>query len=502
MAKSIMIQGTGSGVGKSLIAAALCRIFKDRGVKVAPFKSQNMALNSFVTYEGGEIGRAQAGQAEASSVLPSIYMNPILLKATGEAGSQVILMGKVHSNMTASQYYAFKNEAWKVVIEAWETLSSQYDLIIIEGAGSPAEINLMDCEIVNMAVARHANSPVILVGDIDRGGVFASLYGTIKLLEQDAKFIKAFIINKFRGDINILLPGNEILHKKTGIPVIGVLPHLGHLGLNEEDGMALDSSLSNKYHDCEPLKIVVLRLKYISNFTDFDCFEYEPDVELIYSLRHNDILSADLVIIPGSKNTIKDLTYLRQIGIDETLKTVHKNGVQIIGICGGYQMLGAYIKDPYGMESEQLEAKGLGLLDGITTLDKTKTTYQVKADSIGLFPMCDKQFDNIKGYEIHLGRTDCKEGLFKITRLSAGAYCNTPQLDGQYKENVWGTYIHGIFDNDALRWSLIDSVRKNRGLMNTTDRHIIYEDAKDQTLQLWTEAVKTHIDMDFIYRMV
>jgi adenosylcobyric acid synthase len=499
MAKSIMIQGTGSGVGKSLIVAALCRIFSDRGINVAPFKSQNMALNSFITHQGGEIGRAQAGQAEAARILPTVQMNPILLKATGEAGCQVILNGKVHSNMTASQYYAFKQEAWEVVKDAWAQLSSQYDLIIIEGAGSPAEINLMDCEIVNMAVARYTKSPVILVGDIDRGGVFASLYGTIKLLENDAELIKAFIINKFRGDINILLPGNDLLHQKTGIPVIGVLPHLGHLGLNEEDGLMIDENHRMMQHNqgCgTPLKIVVLRLKYMANFTDFDPFMYEPDVTLTYSLRHEDILSADLIIIPGSKNTIKDLMHLIQSGIDQTLKTAHKKGVSIIGICGGYQMLGTSIKDPFGMESDQKEASGLGFLDIVTTLNKTKTTCQINA--VGTIPICSQQFRDIKGYEIHLGQTISEVGLFKVTPLNS----DSTYMDGQYKDNVWGTYIHGIFDNDDLRRALINSVRKNRGLEETIHKNIIYNDLKDEAFKLWAEAVKTHIDMDFIYKMI
>lgn len=501
MAKTIMIQGTGSGVGKSLIVAALCRIFSDMGIKVAPFKSQNMALNSFVTQEGGEIGRAQAQQAEAGGVLPSIYMNPILLKASGEAGSQVILMGKIHSNMTASQYYAFKDEAWQVVKAAWEILSHQYELIIIEGAGSPAEINLMDCEIVNMAVARHTHSPVILVGDIDRGGVFASLYGTIKLLGEDAQYIKAFIINKFRGDLNILLPGNEILKRKTGIPVIGVLPHLGLLGLNEEDGMSLNrgaglSVCTNGSSTDSPLKIVVLHLKYISNFTDFDPFMYEADVELKYSLRGNDVLTADLIIIPGSKNTIKDLMYLRQIGIEHALKTAHNNGIPIIGICGGYQMLGKMIKDPYGMEGSKGESSGLGLLDGITTLNRTKTTCQVSAS--GFLPICNQRFDNIKGYEIHIGQTACKEGIFKVTRFDS----DLTYMDGQYKDGVWGTYIHGIFDNDELRGAIIDSIRKIRGFGNNVGKYIIYKEVKDEAFRSWAEAVKTHIDMEFISRMI
>ncbi|HDH02016.1 MAG TPA: cobyric acid synthase, partial [Nitrospirae bacterium] len=372
MTRSLMIQGTGSGVGKSFIVAGLCRIFRDMGIKVAPFKSQNMALNSFVTKEGGEIGRAQVLQAEAAGVEPSVYMNPILLKATGESGAQVILLGKVHSTMKAIDYYKFRKVAWEAVREAWERMSREYDLIVIEGAGSPAEINLVKEEIVNMAVARHTGSPVILVGDIDRGGVFASLYGTVALLDGDADYIKAFIINKFRGDMDILTPGNRLIEEKTGVPVIGVLPYVGDLGLHEEDGLAIERIRPSA--GIKPIRITVLRLRYISNFTDFDPFLYEPDVELQYSLREEDILNSDLVIIPGSKNTVRDLLYLRQSGIEALLGNAVSKGIPLIGICGGYQMLGSVIRDPYGVESPEHEVKGLCFLDTETVLDTEKST--------------------------------------------------------------------------------------------------------------------------------
>ena len=381
MAKALMIQGTGSGVGKSIIVAGLCRIFRDQGIKVAPFKAQNMALNSFITKEGGEIGRAQAYQAEAARIEPSVDMNPVLLKATGEAGCQVILNGKVHRNMQAQEYYSYKEHAWAAVTEAYARLSEKYDLIVIEGAGSPAEINLANDEVVNMSVARHANAPVLLVGDIDKGGVFASLYGTIALLDGDADYIKAFIINKFRGDLDILKPGLDMIQEKTGRPVLGVIPYLGDLGLHEEDGIPLERlwwSGQGKYAGPK-IKIVVVRLRYISNFTDFDPFLYEPDVELVYSLRDADIEHADLVIIPGSKNTVQDLLFLRESGIEASIIRAAEKGIPIAGVCGGYQMLGKKILDPHGIEGPHQEIDGLGLLDVETIFDRVKTTCQVEA---------------------------------------------------------------------------------------------------------------------------
>ena len=379
-----MVQGTGSGAGKSLIVAALCRIFRDKGINVAPFKAQNMALNSAITRDGGEMGRAQVLQAEAARVEPTVDMNPILLKASGEMGSQVIIHGKIHASMKAEEYYAFKQTAWESVKESFDRLSQHYELIILEGAGSPAEINLMDVDIVNMAAAKYAKAPVLLVGDIEKGGVFASLFGTVKLLGRQSRHIKGFIINKFRGDPAILKRGLDMIYEKTGKPVIGVLPYIYDIGLPEEDGLGLQHArqASGCKSVVSQIKVVVVRLPYISNFTDFDPLRYEPDVELFYSANPADIENADIVIIPGSKNTVKDLLFLKERGLDANIKRAHAKGIQIIGMCGGYQMLGKKIFDPYAVESSHETVDGLGLLDVETTFGKEKVTCQVEAELI------------------------------------------------------------------------------------------------------------------------
>ena len=505
MAKALMIQGTGSGVGKSLIVAGLCRIFNDMGINVAPFKAQNMALNSFITRQGGEIGRAQALQAEAARIEPTTDMNPILLKASGEAGCQVILNGKVHSEMRAQEYYGFKKEAWKSVTQAYKRLSGRHDLIVIEGAGSPAEINLSNDEVVNMSVARYANAPVLLVGDIDKGGVFASFYGTIGLLNGDADYIKAFIINKFRGDINILKPGLDMIKEKTGRPVISVIPYLGDLGLHEEDGVPLEqfTRIRQTNWHVKPLRIVVLRLRYISNFTDFDPFMYEPDVELLYSLRSEDIENTDLIIIPGSKNTVKDLLFLRENGIEDSIKRAVKKGTPLIGVCGGYQMIGGKIYDPYCIESPHKEINGMGLLDVETTFKKDKTTCQVEAEIIGDSKFKIKNSGLLMGYEIHMGTTAGNVGLFRLKRLSDASALRTPHsafvLDGSAKGDVWGTYIHGILDNDPFRRNFLNSIRQAKGLEPASET-ISYSDAKEEALNRWAGILRKNIDMDFIIR--
>ncbi len=505
-----MIQGTGSGVGKSIIVAGLCRIFCDQGVKVAPFKAQNMALNSFITREGGEIGRAQAYQAEAARIEPSVDMNPVLLKATGEAGCQVILNGKVHRNMNAREYYAYKEYAWAAVTEAYSRLSDEYDLIVIEGAGSPAEINLSNDEVVNMSVARHVNAPVLLVGDIDKGGVFASLYGTIALLDKDADYIKAFIINKFRGDLNILKPGLTMIHEKTGRPVLGVVPYLGDLGLHEEDGIPLERLWwqGNGKSSGTKIKVVVVRLRYISNFTDFDPFLYESDVELVYSLRDADIEHADLVIIPGSKNTVQDLLFMREGGIEESIKRAAAKGVPVIGVCGGYQMLGGKILDPHGIEGPHQEVDGIGLLDVETVLDKIKVTSQVEAMVISDCGFRIAEWtskDLLKGYEIHMGRTTGDIGLFQLRRINSNSEIRNPKskmvLDGSAKANVWGTYIHGIFDNDAFRRGLINVLRVKRGLRPAEDI-TDFAKARDAALDRWADVLRESIDMRFIQDII
>ncbi len=512
MAKSLMIQGTGSGVGKSLIVAGLCRIFRDQGINVVPFKGQNMALNSFITKGGGEIGRAQAYQAEAARIEPSVDMNPVLLKATGESGCQVILNGRVHGNMGAKEYYAYKQHAWAAVREAYDRLSRQHDLIIIEGAGSPAEINLSDDEVVNMSVARYAKAPVLLVGDIDKGGVFASLFGTVALLNDDADYIKAFIINKFRGDLSILKPGLDMITNKTGRPVLGVIPYLGDLGLHEEDGIPIERLwwTGNSKQAGPKIKIVVVRLRYISNFTDFDPFLYEPDVDLVYSLRDADIEHADLVIIPGSKNTVQDLLFLRESGIEESIKRGAAKGIPVIGICGGYQMLGKRIFDPDRVESAYKEIPGIGLLDVETTFDRDKTTCQVEAnvvrsEELGVRSWMGTNKGTLKGYEIHMGRTTGESGLFTLRRLLFNSEHRTQNSelvhDGSAKGNVWGTYIHGILDNDNFRHDFINALRMKRGLSPSADV-TNFGEAREKALDRWADVLRHSIDLEYISRLV
>ena len=541
MAKALMIQGTGSGAGKSVIVAGLCRIFRDMGIKVAPFKAQNMALNSFITKEGGEIGRAQAFQAEAAGIEPCNDINPVLLKASSNSGCQVILNGEVYANMRADEYYGIKEKAWESVTAAYDRLAAGYDLIVIEGAGSPAEINLREAEIVNMSIARYANAPVILVGDIDKGGVFASFYGTVELLKDmtfakgqntpltpldrgelsDADFIKAFIVNKFRGDIEILRPGLEMIEGKTGKPVIGVLDYQGDLGLHEEDAIPVERIIPRYINNhLKPLKIIVLGLRYISNFTDFDPFMYEADVEIKYSLDEADIRSADLIIIPGSKNTVSDLLLLREHGIEDSVKSAVNKGGLLAGICGGYQMLGQKILDPYGVESGSNEIDGMGLLDIETTYDKTKTTCQVEAELVqgqesgvrsnGIFRFLTHNselltLNSLRGYEIHMGHSTGAIGLFKLKRFFLNSQLLTLNsellLDGSVKGNVWGTYIHGIFDNDDFRTALLNSIRKKKGLP-LKETGFNYHEKKDEAIDRWAGILKKSVDVSFMLKQV
>jgi len=569
MSKAIMIQGTGSGAGKSAVVAGLCRIFRDMGIRVAPFKSQNMALNSFITKEGGEIGRAQAFQAEAAGLEPCNDMNPVLLKATGEAGCQVMLNGKVHATMKAHEYYQIKEKVWQEITAAYDRLSKEYELIIIEGAGSPAEINLQEEEVVNMRVARYAEAPVILVGDIDRGGVFAQFYGTVELLKDvtppslplskgrskegssDADYIKAFIVNKFRGDINILRPGLRMIEDKTGRPVIGTLYYQNHMGLDEEDGLSIEQlKRLQPLQALQRLKVVILRLKYISNFTDFAPFLYEPDVEIRYTMWEEDISSADLIIIPGSKNTVSDLMLLRENGIEDCVKAAVSKGAALIGVCGGYQMIGKKIFDPHNVESSLREVEGMGFLDTVTKFDRTKTTCQVEAEIQNTehstqnsderqntehrIQCTDRKNskDNLgsgfwalgsilKGYEIHMGNTTGDVGLFKVNRfhdaehraqtldkknnkdsLGSGIWVRCSDVfDGSAKGNVWGTYIHGIFDNDEFRTSVINSLREKKGLLSR-GVEVNYQAKREEAINKWADTLKNSIDICFILRQV
>ncbi|HLF86687.1 MAG TPA: cobyric acid synthase, partial [Nitrospiria bacterium] len=446
-------------------------IFRQDGYKVAPFKAQNMALNSAITSDGGEIGRAQALQALAAGIEPTVDMNPVLLKANSDMGSQVIIRGKVAGNMSAREYFSFKAKAWDVICDSYKRLSEEYDLIVIEGAGSPAEINLED--IVNMKVARMADAPVILVGDIDRGGLFASIVGTMELLStDDRKRVAGFIINKFRGDESLLAGGIAFIEERYGIPIVATIPYLKGLGLPEEDGVALDRSQESGVRSQEKIDIFVIRLPHISNFTDFDPFKFMSDVSVRYVTDPSEFSETDrvdLVIIPGSKNTIDDLAYLIESGMAEKIKEFYKLGGRVIGICGGYQMLGRTIDDPLKIETTRGMIEGLGLLPVETILEPEKITSRVKAELISspLTPHPSPLTD-LSGYEIHMGRTRLLDGARPIFRIFERSGEKVDLPDGAISRDrmVWGTYIHGIFDNDSFRHQLLEEIRRSKGVQS------------------------------------
>jgi adenosylcobyric acid synthase len=500
-AKPLMIQGTGSFVGKSIVVAGLCRLLKQDGFKVAPFKAQNMALNSFITPEGGEMGRAQVVQAEAAGLAPHVDMNPILLKPNTDIGAQIILQGKVFGNMNADEYHRFKKKALPAILESYGRLSQRYQVIVIEGAGSPAEINLREGDIVNMGMAEAVDAPVLLVGDIDKGGVFASLVGTLELLPpQERERIRGFIINKFRGDLSLLTPGLEFLGKKTGVPVLGVISYLKDLYLPEEDGVALEKNYS---HYEEQVNIAVLYLPHISNFTDFDPLEHETDVNLRYVQPGQRIGDADVVILPGSKNTIDDFLFLKREGYAEEVLKLHQLGRMVVGICGGFQMLGRTVRDPSGMETSWGEIEGLGLLDVETILQKEKMTFQVKAVSLN-GPVA-AQKETLRGYEIHMGETHrgaAHYPAFKIIeRLGQKVEVEDGAISGDGR--VWGTYIHGLFDNDGFRRCFIDSLRKNKGLSSGNwMQEFNYKAFKEREYDRLAAVLRKELDMPRIYRII
>jgi len=498
-----MIQGTGSYVGKSLIVAGLCRIFKKDGFNVVPFKSQNMSLNSFVTREGGEMGRAQVVQAEAAGIEPHVDMNPILIKPNTDIGAQIIIHGKVCGNMSASRYHQFKKRAVRAVKESFYRLKERFELMVIEGAGSPAEINLRKNDIANMGTAEIADCPVILVGDIDKGGVFASLIGTLELLsKEEKKRIKGLIINKFRGDIHLLKPGLDFLEKKTGLPVLGVIPYFKDLYLQEEDGVSVEKvRRSPKKGD---IKIAVLFLPHISNFTDFDALEREPAVEFCYIRPGNTIPICDLIIIPGSKNTIGDLVYLRKFKYDKAILKHRQGGGFVIGICGGYQMLGRLISDPFKIETNRKRVVGLSLLDVETTIEKGKVTSQVEARLFqkDFFPW---KTGKILGYEIHMGRTDKKDNTSPVFTILKKGNQNVRIEDGAISKDgrVWGTYIHGIFDNDEFRRGFIRYLRRRKGLRPLSKSDILsYHQMKRKGFNNLEMGLRESLDVDFIYRIL
>ena len=484
MAKNIMIQGTMSNAGKSLLCAGLCRIFKQDGYRVAPFKSQNMALNSFITADGGEMGRAQVVQAEAAGIAPDVRMNPILLKPTTDVGSQVIVAGQVQGNMRAMEYYRRKREFLPAVMEAYNSLASQYDIIVIEGAGSPAEINLKQEDIVNMGLAKLVDAPVLLVGDIDRGGVFAQLYGTVALLEEEERArIKGTIVNKFRGDRSILEPGIGTLEKLCGVPVAGVIPYT-HVDIDDED--SLTERFDRNSTERKLVDIAVIRLPRISNFTDFSPFERYANVSLRYVDKVADLHKPDMILLPGTKSTIADLKWLRQSGLEAAIQKAASAGTLVFGVCGGYQMLGRSVSDP-----EQVEAAGITQIQGIGLLDMD-TVFRgekVQTQTTGTFGGLEGMLAGLNGlsytgYEIHMGRS--REKL--------------PPVQGT--GNVYGSYIHGIFDAPGVSDEILKAICTQKGLDFAALGTFDLDAYKERQYDLLADAVRGGLDMDLVYRIV
>lgn len=497
VAMPIMIQGTMSNVGKSIITAALCRIFKEDGFSVAPFKSQNMALNSFITEDGLEMGRAQAMQAEAAGIKPLASMNPILLKPTDDKGSQVILNGKVFGNMTAKEYYKNKLKFVPDIMESYNFLSEKYDIIVIEGAGSPAEINLKEDDIVNMGMARLAKAPVLLAGDIDRGGIFAQLIGTVGLLEEDERrYVKGLIINKFRGDGEIFKRGVRMLEERAGKPVIGVIPYVD-FDIDDED------SLSGRFYNKEKggvLDIAVIKLPRISNFTDFNVFDRFDEVNLRYVRKADEINNPDMVIIPGTKNTQGDLLWLRENGIEEKIKTLAHKGTVIFGICGGFQILGERIYDD-GFESKG-GIKGIGLLPVKTNFMAEKTQTRVKGKFLSIEGVLkDLSGEEFEGYEIHMGVSDIVGNFKNMSVLYSGNFFGG-KGDGISVGNVYGTYVHGIFDCENVIYKIISSLIREKGIDNNGFKIFNVREYKEQQYSLIADVVRKNIDIDFIYKIL
>ncbi len=559
MGKSIMIQGTMSNVGKSLLTAGLCRIFKQDGYKTAPFKSQNMALNSFITGEGLEMGRAQVMQAEAAGAEPSVLMNPILLKPTNDTGSQVIVNGKVLGTMSAREYFAYKKKLVPQVLRAYQELEEQNDVVVIEGAGSPAEINLKQEDLVNMGMARMANAPVLLAGDIDRGGVFAQLAGTLQLLaEEEKKFVKGLIINKFRGDKSILEPGVAMIEEITKVPAVGVVPYM-QVDLEEEDSLTERFSRPGGQG---PIQIAVIKLPRISNFTDFAVLECMEQVTLTYVSRVSQLGTPDMIILPGTKNTMSDLKWLRESGLEPAILRAKQRGCVIFGICGGYQMMGELLSDPEQVE-EGGSIRGIGLLPVETVFTKRKTRTQVTGTFgkltgalAGLSGM------GLEGYEIHMGSTRYREaGGGELARLFIQAGANpavmSPQEepavlpaqdepepavmsaqegpepavmfaqdepepaclpsqsgskavtsagqrkpDGCQMDNAYGTYVHGVFDGEGIAAALVEILAERKGIAldkpETEDRFLY----KEKQYDLLADTLRSHLDMKKIYEIL
>jgi adenosylcobyric acid synthase len=499
--RPLMILGSGSDVGKSIMVAGLCRIFRQEGVRVAPFKAQNMALNSFITPEGGEMGRAQVVQAQAAGLTPHVDMNPILLKPSSEVGSQLIVHGRVYGNFPARDYYRLKPRLVRQVMASYRRLSQAYDLIVLEGAGSAVELNLKKNDLVNFSMARRAGAAVLLVADIDRGGVFAATIGAFHLLSPgERRLLKGFIINKFRGDPALFEDGVAIIGRRTQRPVLGVVPYVGDLVLPEEDSVALARKrLAGAWEEDGALRIGVVRLPHISNYTDFDPLEQEPGVTLRYLDPQDGLTCLDLLILPGTKNTINDLLYLKESGLFRRIQAYVREGGRLVGICGGYQILGQVVQDPLGVEGNPRTEVGLGLLPVVTTMAGAKTTTQVQARAP------DRPAGGLlAAYEIHMGVTEPRgEGhpAFEIVSRN-----RTPLkvADGWVRPDgcVWGTYLHGLFDNDAFRRVFLKELRVNRPASPAESPERSFHSFQEAQLDRLADLLRRHLDLAQINAMI
>ena len=498
MAKAIMVQGTMSNAGKSLLAAGLCRIFRQDGYRVAPFKSQNMALNSFITEEGLEMGRAQVMQAEAAGIAPSVKMNPILLKPTNDVGSQVIVNGEVLGTMSARDYFKFKKELVPKVMEAYEELAAENDIIVIEGAGSPAEINLKEDDIVNMGMAKRAKAPVLLVGDIDRGGVFAQLIGTVMLLEEDErKMVKGLIINKFRGDKTILDPGIKMLEERSGVPVVGVAPYLD-IQVEDED------SLTERFEGHQErgiLDLAVIRLPRISNFTDFNPLESIPGVSLRYVRHVHELGSPDMILLPGTKNTMEDLLWMRQNGLEAAVLKEAAKGKIIFGICGGYQMLGETLSDPHHVEAGG-QIKGMGLLPMDTVFVEAKTRTRVQGHFLELPGILHSMSGiPLEGYEIHMGTSRPNQDAVQASKI-VDQVTKEEKEDGLCAGNVYGTYVHGVFDREEVTQGLVKALGDWKGIDVSQMTSVDFAAFKESQYDILAAELRRHLDMKKIYEIL
>ncbi len=507
---ALMVLGTASHVGKSLLTAGLGRIFAEDGYHVAPFKAQNMSLNSAATLDGGEIGRAQALQAEACRVTATVEMNPILLKPSTDTGAQVILLGKILGQVSASDYHTHRvEELFPQVLDAYRRLAARHDLILLEGAGSPAEINLRAHDIVNMRMAHAADAACVLVGDIDRGGVFASLLGTMELLDpQDRARIRGFIVNKFRGDSSLLQPGIEMIEERLRLRCVGVVPFLHDLGLDEEDGVALEdrATVARRWNDFDvnasrPLRIGVIALPHLANFTDFDAFKVEPSVALAFVEKPQDLAAAHVLILPGSKQTLDDLEWIERCGFVEKIKERATAGAPVLGICGGFQMLGMAVEDPHGVENrgEPRSRAGLSLLPIRTTLHQEKKVVRVEARMRNAFFLRDVSSPRrFNGYEIHVGETIYETGASPFAEIvRAGAAAAVP--DGAVNDSgrIFGTYVHGLFDDDDFRHAFVDAARAACGLAPAQAYAHVQRD-RDMRMNRWANHLRNSLDLNIL----